>query len=306
MKRILAVVLTIIMVVSLGACDNFFKRKLSAEKIYDIVSPATVELIIETDDGQSVGTGFFDDNNGTIITNYHVIERGKEGIAKVKNAGNFDIEKILGYDEELDIAILQIDYKNQSSLKKREDAISVGETVYALGSSEGLTDSFSSGIVSAVDRTINGNTFIQITTPISHGNSGGPLVDSSGNVVGITSAGIEEGQNLNLAIPIINIKKISRDKDWSFTQFYNLTDPERPAYEDISVFLGVLKGEHKGTVHLYTCEKVKNDYNRGIGETSDSVRDFPTVKKALEAGFKKDISCNCINKYWKDSYNMYQ
>ncbi len=297
-------IISAVLVVVVGILILLLKP-LSPEQIYKIVSPATVEIHVQTDNGESIGTGFFDDNNGTIITNYHVIERGYEGTVYVKNAGAFDIESIIGYDKKLDIAIIQIDYKSEVVLNKRTDDLKVGETVYALGSSEGLTDSFSSGLISAVDRKIENTCFIQTTAPISHGNSGGPLVDSKGNVIGITSAGVTEGQNLNLAIPIYDIEKINRDEILTFTQFYNLTDPDRPAYADINIFLGVLKGDYEGTIHLYSCEKVEGCYNTLTGEVDASVRNFSTVKKALEAGFHKHKTCTCIDDYWKHEYNAY-
>ena len=92
----------------------------------------------------------------------------------------------------------------------RTDLLQTGETVYALGSSLGLADSFSDGIISANQREIGGQIFIQTTAPISHGNSGGPLIDKYGKVVGITTARIETGQNLNLAVPISSVLKIDR------------------------------------------------------------------------------------------------
>lgn len=278
--------------------------KLSAEEIYNIVSPATVEIVIQTKDGQSLGTGFFDDKNGTIITNYHVIECGRDGYVKLKNSNKFEITKILGYDETLDIAIIQIDYNNQSVLTKREGVISVGETVYALGSSVGLTGSFSSGIVSAVDRKIAGNKYIQITTPLSHGNSGGPLVDSYGNVIGITSAGISEGQNLNLAIPIEEINKVSRDKNYTFTQFYNLTDPTREIFDidDIKVegtfYIGIDTGEYKGTVHARKCSLVKDILDNWIYNQKNS--NFTAIgfskQDAFDLGYEICSECKCVSK----------
>ena len=87
----------------------------------------------------------------------------------------------------------------------------VGDFVYALGSSLGLTGTFSSGIVSYVNRTVKGIpnvNFIQTTTPISSGNSGGPLVNDKGYVIGINSASYTEGQNLNLAIEISQYRGI--------------------------------------------------------------------------------------------------
>lgn len=283
---------------------NYF-NELSSEEIYELASPATVEIQVTTDEGTSTGTGFFGDSDGTIITNYHVIEGGYEGTVKIKNGGKFDIESILGFDEELDIAIIKIEYQSEYVLNKRTTELTTGEKVYTIGSSEGLTDSFSSGIISAVNREIAGKSFIQITAPISHGNSGGPLIDRFGNVIGITSAGIEEGQNLNLAISVSEIENIARDKDYDMMRFHNLTDPDCPDFSEINVFLGILSGEDQGTVHLYTCNKVIGEYDRMSGATSNRCVSFAILKEALENGFHVCENCNCVSKYWKTEYEIY-
>ena len=296
-----ALIIIAVLVVIVGIMILLLKP-LSPEQIYKIVSPATVEIHVQTDDGESIGTGFFDDNYGTIITNYHVIERGYEGTVYVKNAGAFDIESIIGYDEKLDIAIIQIDYKSEVVLNKRTDDLKVGETVYALGSSEGLTDSFSSGLISAVDRKIKNTCFIQTTAPISHGNSGGPLVDSKGNVIGITSAGVTEGQNLNLAIPIYDIEKISRNENLTFTQFYNLTDPDRPSYDEIKVpgifYIGIDTGEYKGTVHARKCSLVGDLLDRWIfNQMSSNFTEIGFSKQdAFDLGYEICPECKCVSK----------
>lgn len=278
-------------------------KPLSPEQVYKIVSPATVEIHVQTDNGENIGTGFFDDNNGTIITNYHVIKRGYEGTVYVKNAGAFDIESIIGYDEKLDIAIIQIDYQNEVVLNKRTDDLKVGETVYALGSSEGLTDSFSSGLISAIDRKIEKNCFIQTTAPISHGNSGGPLVDSKGNVIGITSAGVIEVQNLNLAIPIYDIEKISRDKNFTFLRFYNLTDPNRTSADELynkwskKSHIGIDAGKYQGTVHIRYCSLVKDilDYWMNNQKDTNYTAVGPSKQDAFDLGYEICPECKCVS-----------
>lgn len=192
------------------------ETELSAEEIYKLASPATVEIRAETENGTVTGTGFFDSADGTIITNFHVLADATSGVVYLNNGERYPILKLVGFDSHLDIAIIQINYQTTSILQTRTDLLQTGETVYALGSSLGLADSFSQGIISANQREINGQIFIQTTTPISHGNSGGPLIDKYGKVVGITTANIESGQNLNLAIPISSTTKIDRNTPIDF------------------------------------------------------------------------------------------
>lgn len=227
---ILLIVLGLILV-SVGACFVIKllppkqPTELSAEEIYQLASPATVEIRVETEYGTATGTGFFDSAEGTIITNFHVLEDATSGSVYLSNGERYDILKLVGFDRHLDIAIIQIDYEPTSILQTRTDLLQTGETVYALGSSVGLSDSFSQGIISANRREIGGQIFIQTTAPISHGNSGGPLIDKYGKVVGITTAGIETGQNLNLAVPISVVSKTDRSNSINFPD--KLSFPER-------------------------------------------------------------------------------
>ena len=276
---------------------------LNSEEIYNAAAQSTVEIQIVTDDGKVTGTGFCDDNDGTIITNYHVIRGGTEGFVKDYYGTKYDIVSVIGYDEDKDIAILKTDFKCDAVLPKRETALKVGEDVYALGSSQGLTNTFSSGIISALDRNVNGNSYIQTTAPISNGNSGGPLIDKQGNVVGINCGALSNGQNLNFAIDIKEVSKVSRDKYQTLSQIYNLSDPNRPDYEDINLFIGIPDGEYAGTVHLCSCELVKSYYEKWKSEKYEGYATFSHLKEAVDYGYQRCDSCHCADEYW-ERYNQ--
>ena len=175
---------------------------MTPEQIYEYASVATVEITAIGDDFVSTGTGFFCDTDEYLITNYHVIDGTTDAYITIHDGGRYDITGFYGYDEEHDIALLTTTYKPQTVLKSCTELAQTGESVYVIGSSEGLTASFSSGIISNSQRDLDGLVFIQITAPISHGNSGGPVLNNKGEVIGISTAYIEEGQNLNFAIPI--------------------------------------------------------------------------------------------------------
>lgn len=190
--------------------DSLPKRTLSAEELYRKASPSVVEIWGNAKDGSNQGTGFFYDTNGTVITNYHVIENCSSASITLSSGATYEVVKVLGYNVSEDIAILGTSCSNSTPLEIRETAVKTGETVYAIGSSLGLSGTLSSGIISAADREVDGYHFIQTTAPVSQGNSGGPLLDKSGRVVGIVSATISAGQNLNLAIPISALQRISK------------------------------------------------------------------------------------------------
>ncbi len=195
-------------------------NELSAEKIYELVSPSVVEITGESRTATSTGTGFFYDNKGTVITNYHVIEKCTEAKITLSNGSSYNVIKVLGYDVDRDIAILSTTCSSSEPLTIRNTPVKTGETVYAIGSSLGLSGSLSDGIISSAEREVNGSSYIQTTAPISHGNSGGPLIDKDGKVIGITSASLDDGQNLNLAIPIAEVKFVSTYSPISLSELF--------------------------------------------------------------------------------------
>ena len=165
----------------LSGSDN----ELSAEEIYNKISPSVVEIYAESATESSTGTGFFLDDKGTVVTNYHVIEDCQTAKITLANGSSYQVTAVKGYDANRDIAILSTKCTTSTPLLIRKTSVNTGEKVYAIGSSLGLTGSLSDGIISAVNREVEGNTYIQTTAPISQGNSGGPLVDAQGQVVGI-------------------------------------------------------------------------------------------------------------------------
>ena len=210
---------------------------LSAQDIYELALPSTVNITaIVNESYYYTGTGFFYDENGTVITNYHVIEGTVSGYITTYDGLEFDITEVIGYDEDLDIAILATARRSSIPLVRRSSAVRTGETVYALGSSLGLSGTFSDGIISTASRgDSSGHSYIQHTAAISHGNSGGPLLDNTGAVIGINVAYLEGGQNLNLAIPIAKVEDVPRSTHLSLRALYNQlngTASEAPANTD--------------------------------------------------------------------------
>ena len=176
----------------------------------------------ESDFVSSLGTGFYFNDSGTVVTNYHVIQDCSNAYVTTSDGGTYEVKNVLGYSEELDIALLETTKSNSTAVETCT-SVTTGETVYVLGSSLGLTGTFSEGLVSTAERTVGDVPYIQISAPISHGNSGGPVVNSMGQVVGIASAGFEEGQNLNLALPISILDQISTERPISMQEFYETT-----------------------------------------------------------------------------------
>ncbi len=190
------------------------RKTFSSTEIYELINPATVEISACRLNGFCFGTGsgFFISEDGLLLTNYHVIHNARVFKVKTHDGKVYEVSKVISYDIKKDIAVLKVNSSNRkfSYLDITEELPKTGEAVWALGSSLGLTGTFSSGIVSYVNRVVDGVNFIQSTAPISAGNSGGPLVNEKGYVIGINSASYTEGQNLNLAVEISQYKTLSK------------------------------------------------------------------------------------------------
>jgi putative serine protease PepD len=168
---------------------------------------------------QAQGSGFVSDEDGHVITNYHVVDNA-DSISVTFSDGSKYSAKLVGSDPSTDIAVLKV---NAPSSKLRalsfgdSSALSVGDGVVAIGSPFGLEETVTSGIVSALDRHIsstNGFTIsgaIQTDAAINHGNSGGPLLNMAGEVVGVTTQiESESGGNdgVGFAVPSNTIKSV--------------------------------------------------------------------------------------------------
>ncbi len=161
---------------------------------------------------QSLGSGVLISEDGYILTNNHVIKDAN--IIKVRlYRSKEDIEAtVVGKDPKIDIALLKINRNNLPFAKLGDsDKMEVGDWVIAIGNPFGLSHTVTKGIVSAKGRVIGSgpyDDFIQIDAPINFGNSGGPLFNLKGEVVGINTAIIAGGQNIGFSIPINMVKTI--------------------------------------------------------------------------------------------------
>jgi hypothetical protein len=175
----------------------------TAQQIAKKAFSSTVLLVMEDAHGQpvSLGSGFFV-RDGEIASNLHVIEGATRGYTKVVGQKTkYDIEGITGIDRDRDLVLLRIPATRTFSLSLgNSDAVQVGESIYAVGNPQGLEGTFSQGIVSSI-RGVGSDKLLQITAPISPGSSGGPVLNSKGEVIGVSVATFSGGQNLNFAIP---------------------------------------------------------------------------------------------------------
>jgi hypothetical protein len=182
----------------------------TAQEVAKKAFGSTVLLVMEDANGQplSLGSGFLV-RDGAIASNLHVVEGGTRGYAKlVGQKTKYDIEGVTAVDPERDLVVLKISAVGSPVLPLgNSDGVQVGESVYAVGNPQGLEGTFSQGIVSSI-REVGTDKLLQITAPISPGSSGGPVLNSKGEVIGVSVATFRGGQNLNFAIPSAYLKAL--------------------------------------------------------------------------------------------------
>ena len=178
----------------LSSVNHFFSQ--DASLIYKNTVNSTVTIL--TDDGQ--GSGFFVAPN-IIATNYHVVEGATNASCILNNSDiEYKIDGYVGVDKSVDLILLKVSTLNKPSIKFAVTTASIGQKIYAIGSPQGLPATISDGIISGM-RDFEGIKLLQMTASISPGSSGGPVLNSNGELIGISVSQLTDGQNLNFAIP---------------------------------------------------------------------------------------------------------
>ncbi len=225
-------------------------RKATIEKCVEAVS----ESVVKVSTPAGMGSGFFINEQGYLITNYHVIEKEtkievivfeevKTGFEKKK----FKKVKIEAINPFVDLALLKVedlgDTKPKFAYLGKIDKIKVGETVFAIGNPLGLERTVTDGVISTKNRSFEGLVYIQTNADINPGNSGGPLFNLAGEVIGVTNMGYIFFGGLGFAIPIDYVKhfidnreSFAYDKDQPNTG-YKYLQPARRRNKSVPKFL---------------------------------------------------------------------
>jgi serine protease Do len=186
--------------------DDFFKRFFDMPE-----SPFNFENKTIPHKTSGTGSGTIISTDGYILTNYHVVKNASKITVKT-NDGKEYTAKVAGKDNYSDLAVIKIDAKNLTAAKMADsNALKAGQWAIAIGSPQGLNNTVTLGIISAVRRNIpelSNVSFIQTDAAINPGNSGGPLVNIKGEVVGINTAIMGTAQNIGFAIPVNTAKNI--------------------------------------------------------------------------------------------------
>ena len=229
---------------------------------------------------RGMGSGFIINNNGTILTNAHVVAGAEKVTVTLKDGRTFE-GRVMGRDSVTDVAVVKVDAQNLPVVRVGDSqALQPGETAIAIGNPLGLDNTVTEGIISATgrssgqvgipDQRVN---FIQTDAAINPGNSGGPLLNQRGEVIGINTAIIQGAQGLGFAIPINTAQRIS-------DQLIASGKVEHP-------FLGI----QMATLTPEVKQEINSNPNSGLSVSDDQgvlvirvVPDSPADRAGLRAG----------------------
>ncbi len=250
--------------VSISASDG---KADIARAVYAAASPSVAS--VRTQDGS--GTGFLVDSNGTIVTNAHVVGTNRQVQVRFDDKGDYHDAQVLSVDASTDLAAIKIAASDAQGIRPLQlsdsDTVQVGDSAIAIGYPLGLDRTATAGIISGLERQIespNGfsiDKVIQTDAPVNPGNSGGPLLNAKGQVIGVnsqiaTAAGGGEGNvGIAFAIPANTVKKVLPDLE-------NGTAPKH-------AYLGL------------QTQTVQNGTGAQIAETTSG---GPSEKAGLQAG----------------------
>lgn len=209
-----------------GGPDRLYRtanlRKTTIEKCVDRVSEAVVKVSSPT--GSGSGSGFFINEDGYLITNYHVIEKETKIEVTVfqKANGGFEKKKFKKVKIEamnlfVDLALLKVedlgDTKVSCAYLGDLGRVRAGEEVFAVGNPLGLERTVTNGVISTTNRAFEGLVYIQTNADINPGNSGGPLFNLAGEVIGVTNMGYVFYGGLGFAIPVNYVKHFIENRE---------------------------------------------------------------------------------------------
>lgn len=216
------------------------KKVLSPVEIGQLSDSVVMIEVLTSDGGYSIGSGFFYDK-GKIVTNYHVIEDAEQIIIEYEDGSYYNDKVIIsGYSKENDLATLSINDTKTKALSLGDSSkIKRGEDIYVIGSPEGLKNSLSDGLISAV--RIDS---IQVNAAINPGNSGGALLNQYGEVVGIIYEKYYGSENLGFAIPVNLLKSLDKSLNLSVKAFYDKTSTKVPRPTNLKAVYNGLDGFH--------------------------------------------------------------
>jgi putative serine protease PepD len=204
-----------------AASAHTISANLDARQIYDASKNAVTYIVADTPEGQATGSGFVVSKDGLIVTNDHVVDGASQVQVKIGTSNQAQDATVVGADPSRDLALLKVNAGNLPTLSLGDSSsVGVGDPTFAIGNPFGLDHTLTTGIVSALQRKLQApdgaaiDGAIQTDAALNPGNSGGPLLDADGKVIGVNSQiqtgstnGAEGGNvGIGFAIPANTVK----------------------------------------------------------------------------------------------------
>ena len=280
--------------------NHSLPNNLSSEEIYTGCKDAIV-MIYQYDKSNALlgyGSGVIISSEGLVYTNYHVVEKATR--IEIRNANEiFDSVSFIGFDPFNDAAILKLPEGNYPYINiSKENDCRIGSSIYALGNPQGYTKTFSYGVISAL-RTNDGSAQIQFSAPISPGSSGGALLNTNGELIGITSNTVTTGQNMNFAIPVdifVNIPVVdlrnSQQTELLKQMFSLYNSTERISFDSIPIIISQY-------CDLYTHDNAKWEF---AGQFYSKQGEFDSAIACYTRGIDLDNTNKFLYMYRADCY----
>lgn len=221
LKTALGVIVWLAMTGHLAAEGDF-------TKLVREIRPAVVTVVVYDANHQvtGIGSGFFIDKYGHLITNYHVIDGKYAAEVKTADGNSYPIALVVADNKSVDLVKVLVDIPREKVkwIKVSGDLPSIAEQIMVVGSPMGLEQTVSEGIISSIREIPSVGEFFQMSAPISPGSSGGPVINLKGEVIGVTTFQFVRGQNLNFAIAGNSVLKLKPARNgltmslWTFSK----------------------------------------------------------------------------------------
>ncbi len=221
-------------------------QSLRPEEIYQKLLPSVMTLHVENAQGETyIGTAFLALDKNTAVTSWHVVSDAVKVSAKFSDERTVTVDGLIDKDEEHDLALIRVNDLGRPEASVGQAGALIGSRAYVIGAPKGFDFSITDGLISQI-QSIRGSPQYQVSCPISGGNSGGPVLNDRGEVVGITAWTKMDAQNLNFAIPASFLRRLNPSR--SITPWKQVAEAARakdktPAAEPDSQKVGAAAGE---------------------------------------------------------------
>ncbi len=278
------------------------ETELSAAELYEQELPATVSITVYAGSSAAYGSGMILTEDGYILTCAHVVEDSERATVTTSDGASYEAT-LVGSDAQTDLAVLKIEAKGLTAVEFADsEQLTIGETVYAIGDPLGpqFRSSLTDGIISGLNRQISSNgyamTLIQTTAAVNSGNSGCPLFNSRGQVVGVvnmkmsSSSATASIDNMGLAVPSATVKEIVEALATEGSVSRAVLGISCYAVSSVTAQVyGIPEGLWVATIDSASdCAaqglQVDDIITRVNGEDVSTVTDFQTVTADLEVG----------------------